>query len=95
VITLESNPSITPLQVWRDPVTGVPLWHASDAVLALPLFTTWAVRTGRALRPVPVSDLTAKELIDFWADDQLEPKPGRGCEQLLPRPPFQPNAKPA
>jgi hypothetical protein len=35
------------------------------------LFTTWAARTGRVLRAVPVSDLDAEELIDFWADDRI------------------------
>jgi hypothetical protein len=49
------------------------MWSAADAALARLLFTTWAVRTGRVLRAVPITELTAEELIDFWADDQLEP----------------------
>lgn len=53
-------------------------WSRADAVLALSLFTVWAARTGRNLRPVPLSELTAEELVAFWADDQVdEPAPGR------------------
>jgi hypothetical protein len=40
--------------------------------MAISLFTVWAARTGRTLRNVPVSELTARELEDFWTDDQLE-----------------------
>jgi hypothetical protein len=43
-----------------------------DRTLALLLVTVWAARTGRVLRPVPVNELTSEELVDFWADDQLE-----------------------
>jgi hypothetical protein len=43
-----------------------------DRALALLLITTWAARTGRILRPAPVSDLAPEELVNFWADDQLE-----------------------
>jgi hypothetical protein len=43
-----------------------------DRALALLLITTWATRTGRALRPAPVSELAPEELVNFWADDQLE-----------------------
>lgn len=42
-----------------------------DLAIALALTTVWAIRTGRMLRPVPVSELTADELIAFWADDQI------------------------
>lgn len=42
-----------------------------DQALALSLITVWAMRTGQRLRQVPVSELTAEELIDFWADDYL------------------------
>jgi hypothetical protein len=45
---------------------------SDDRTLALSLITTWATRTGRVLRPVPVSELSAEELVNFWADDQLE-----------------------
>lgn len=44
-----------------------------DHDLALSLITTWTMRTGRILRPAPVSELTPEELVNFWADDQLEP----------------------
>jgi hypothetical protein len=73
-MTLECAPPVLPCQAWCDPAPGLPLLQSADAVLALSLFTTWAVRTGRVLRPVPVPDLTAEELIEFWADDQLEPE---------------------
>ncbi len=43
-----------------------------EQVLALVLITAWAVRTGRVLRPVPMGELSPEELVDFWADDQLE-----------------------
>jgi len=60
------------------------MWSAADAALARSLFTTWAVRTGRVLRAVPVTELTAEELIDFWADDQLEPLSGVPIRPRLP-----------
>lgn len=43
-----------------------------DRAIALVLMTIWATRTGRMLRPVPVSELSAEELVAFWADDQIE-----------------------
>jgi hypothetical protein len=46
-----------------------------DRTLALLLVTVWAARTGRVLRPAPVSELTPQELVDFWADDQLGQPP--------------------
>ncbi len=49
---------------------------SDDALMALSLITVWATRTGRSLRAVPVHELTAQELEDFWADDQLWPGPG-------------------
>lgn len=49
-----------------------PTWSPIDAVLALSLYTIWVARTGRFLRNVPISELTAEELIEFWADDQLD-----------------------
>jgi hypothetical protein len=58
------------------------MWHADDAALARSLFTTWAIRTGRSLRAVPVTELTPEELIDFWADDQLESMPETDSLQL-------------
>jgi hypothetical protein len=52
-----------------------PSWPGTDASLALALYAIWATRTGRTLRPVPVTELTPEELIDFWADDQLDQPP--------------------
>ncbi|WP_344236356.1 hypothetical protein [Actinocorallia libanotica] len=52
----------------------LPAFPPTDAdLLALLLVTTWSARTGRTLRPVPVGELSAAELVEFWADDQLEP----------------------
>jgi hypothetical protein len=48
-----------------------------DRLLAVMLTTIWATRTGRTLRPVPVSELSAEELVDFWADDQIMKEPER------------------
>ncbi len=60
---------------------GRALWPRTDAVLALSLFATWAACTGRTLRAVPVTELTSEELIDFWADDQLEQLPDASGHQ--------------
>jgi hypothetical protein len=46
-----------------------------DRAIALLLVSAWAIRTGRVLRPVPFNELTAEELVNFWADDQLEEPP--------------------
>jgi hypothetical protein len=82
---LEAPPPIVALQASGHPVPrGAPMWSAADAALARSLFTTWAVRTGRVLRAVPVTELTAEELIDFWADDQLEPLPNVPIRLQLP-----------
>jgi hypothetical protein len=43
-----------------------------DRALSLLLIAAWAARTRRVLRPVPVNELSPKELVNFWADDQLE-----------------------
>ncbi|WP_433332240.1 hypothetical protein [Spirillospora sp. CA-294931] len=51
--------------------------------VACSLFSVWAVRTGRALRPVPVRLLSPQELMDFWADDHLDlPAPTRGDSSM-------------
>lgn len=69
-------PRIVALPVWTENNSHTkPLWTDDDAVLARSLFTTWAARTGRTLRDVPVNELTPGELIEFWADDQLETLP--------------------
>lgn len=45
---------------------------AEQALLALTLITTWALTTGRTLRPgVSLDQLTEDELIEFWADPLL------------------------
>jgi hypothetical protein len=43
---------------------------AEDALLAAVLVRMWALASGRSLpREVPLGELTAEELITFWADD--------------------------
>ncbi|GGU89972.1 hypothetical protein GCM10010182_00510 [Actinomadura cremea] len=42
-----------------------------DAYLALALVTVWALRTGRPLPTVPLSELTTAELEHFWTDEQM------------------------
>ncbi len=39
-----------------------------DAYMALVLMTVWAIHTGRPLPAVPVNELSAEELEEFWAD---------------------------
>jgi hypothetical protein len=46
-----------------------PLSH--DEFVARLLIDIWTLATGRTLRDVPARELTAEELIDFWADDYL------------------------
>jgi hypothetical protein len=54
-----------------------PCSAAEETLLALTLITTWALTTGRALpRDVPVHQLSADELIQFWADPfSMEARP--------------------
>jgi len=52
-----------------------------DQLLAHLLTVIWATRTGRTLPPGPVSDLSPEELMDFWADDQLEHLPSTASHQ--------------
>jgi len=47
-----------------------PLSH--DEFIARLLIDIWTLATGRTLRDVPPPELTAEELIDFWADDHLD-----------------------
>jgi hypothetical protein len=84
----KTSPPIVALQIGCPPGPGgAPAWRPDDALLARSLFTTWAVRTGRILRAVPVTELTPGELIEFWADDQLEPPGTRGRGAVpLPEP---------
>jgi hypothetical protein len=50
---------------------------AEEVVIAIALTTTWALVTGRRPRAgLPLfHDLPAHELIGFWADDHLAPRP--------------------
>lgn len=51
----------------------LPVFDADEACwrdVARLLFSSWAVRTGRTLPHVPVSELTPGQLEDFWADDE-------------------------
>lgn len=54
--------------------------RTDDDLLALCYIGTWALRTGRILRDVPLDQLAEEELIGFWADDQItySEKPGHG-----------------
>lgn len=55
--------------------TAVPDYY--DDLLATLLIRSWMIATGRTLRDdVPPQELSAAELIDFWADDfGCEPDP--------------------
>lgn len=82
MIPRDAAPSPTSaVRAHSDAVCRWPGWLPDDIALAQALFTVWATRTGRTLRAVPLSDLTACELIEFWADDQLDyPPVGTGPE---------------
>lgn len=46
--------------------------HDDDELLARVLITSWELATGRVLRgDVPPPMLSASELLDFWADEQM------------------------
>jgi hypothetical protein len=55
-----------------------------DRLHAVLLTTIWATRTGRTLRPVPVSELSPEELVDFWADDQIMKETAARSAQARP-----------
>lgn len=59
-----------PLTPVRDPAASGQRPH-DDELLREVLTVIWAIRTGRRLPPVPVSDLSPEELVAFWADDEL------------------------
>ncbi|TDE32808.1 hypothetical protein [Actinomadura sp. 6K520] len=42
-----------------------------DARAALALITMWSIQTGKTLPAVPIEQLTARQLEDFWADDSM------------------------
>lgn len=67
-----STPPPSVLPGFDDPDLPAGARVSDAALMALSLFTVWAVRTGRTLRPVPIADLTAQEIEAFWADDQLD-----------------------
>jgi hypothetical protein len=47
--------------------------RSDDELIAYLLIGTWALATGRSLpRDVPIDQLSADELIDFWADPLTE-----------------------
>lgn len=47
-------------------------FQSEDDLLAFLLVNTWTLITGRVLRSdVPPTELSAEELIDFWADDHI------------------------
>ena len=71
---MATNPPITPVPATK-PAAGPA--GRDDQLLALLLTTIWATRTGRELPPVPVSELSAAELMDFWADDEPDHPPRR------------------
>jgi hypothetical protein len=77
-------PTIALRVAWDAARCGGPMWPPADIALALALFTVWAARTGRALRAVPVTDLFSEELIDFWADDQIDYLPAAPACRRLP-----------
>jgi hypothetical protein len=59
---------------------GVP--DSDDDLLATLLIRSWMVATGRTLRDdVPPPELSAEELIDFWADDFDCERPGRHAKR--------------
>lgn len=45
--------------------------YSDDDLVGLLLILTWTLITGRTLRSdVPPAELSAEELIEFWAEDQ-------------------------
>jgi hypothetical protein len=57
---------------------------ADNDLLALTLFSTWAVLTGRTLRAAHLDELSEEELIEFWAEVTVPtswhpPPPDEGC----------------
>jgi len=59
--------------------------HDDDELLARVLISTWALATGRILRgDVPPQMLSASELLDFWADEQMTADHAAGAGHLSP-----------
>ncbi|MGH3191245.1 MAG: hypothetical protein ACRDOL_29160 [Streptosporangiaceae bacterium] len=62
--------------------------RADDKLIACLLIRTWALATGRTLRSdVNPCELSAAELIDFWADDQTAGHCGQAAAFFPARPP--------
>jgi hypothetical protein len=58
---------------------------AADQFDAAVLFRMWSLASGRPLPPGPLDQLSAEELIAFWADDMISVPAGRHA--LRPRAP--------
>jgi hypothetical protein len=57
-----------------EPRTAIVPDEPGDEFLAAVLVRMWALASGRVLRrDVPPDQLSAEELIDFWADDMTPP----------------------
>jgi len=68
------GPARRPIQA---PRSGTHHDDAGDEILAAVLIRMWALASGRTLRSdVPPDQLSAEELIAFWADD-MTPQAGR------------------
>ena len=81
--------------------SGIPADDPGDEVLAAVLIRMWALASGRTLRSdVPPDQLSAEELIAFWADDMTPPagrhaRPGRADPALGTSEPGNASSRPA
>ncbi|GAA3413062.1 hypothetical protein [Streptosporangium vulgare] len=65
------------------PGSPPPPWvHNDDQLLTL-LVTVWSLTTGRVPPRRPTDELTATELIAFWADDQTAGSPATPFQRPL------------
>jgi hypothetical protein len=68
------------------PPAGACPAHSDDDLLAALLIRMWTLASGRSLpRDVPPDQLSAEELISFWADD-MSPPAGRHVRPRQPDP---------
>ena len=59
--------------------------HDDDELLARVLITNWTLATGRVLRgDVPPQMLSASELLEFWADEQMTADQATQAGELSP-----------
>jgi hypothetical protein len=86
-----ATPTPSVLAQFADPAAGPDERPGDSALIALSLFTVWAVRTGRKVPPVPVTQLTAAELEAFW-DDYIPAAPTPRLPALTAAPPRLPAA---